>query len=119
VVLRDLTARAESLDSSRLQLRSTATVEIELSVQEAVTSAIDGRAVDDLPVTTAPAIDAEPEAKLGSLLEKLRRDIPPPAAPAIVVTHRSKFVDIYLEAERLVEQVSIPADDGALVTLGE
>ena len=46
--------------------------------------------------------------------EKLRSEAPPPRRPAIVVTRRSQFTDIYVEADRLFEQISTVADDGTL-----
>jgi superfamily II DNA or RNA helicase len=120
LVLRDLSHRPPSRDPGRLHLRGSTTVQIELSqADDVAASDVDPVAVADLPEHEAPAVDAEHDLALVSLLAKLRRDDPPPAPPTVVVTRRSTFIDTYLEAERLVEEVSTVADDGTLATLDE
>lgn len=119
LVLRDLSNRPSSVDFNRLRLRTAATVDIEISVEDTSTSIIDPQAVSDLPVSGAPAVGSERQTNLKSLLEKLRQDCPPATPPAVVVTHRARFADTYLEAERLVQQLSMVADDGTLAVLEE
>ena len=120
LVLRDLSHRPPSQEPDRLHLRGSTTVQIEFSLAaDLAASDIDAQAVGDLPEHEAPAVDAERDLALVLLLAKLRRDDPPPAPPTVVATRRSTFIDTYLEAERLVEEVSTIADDGTLATLDE
>jgi hypothetical protein len=119
LVLRELNSDPASPDSSCLRLHSTTQVNVELSVGPGSGSTIDSRAVSDLPNHPTPNVAAERSLKLGPLLAKLRNNVPPPSPPAVIVTRRSKFTDIYLESERLVEQVSVVTDDGTLETIDQ
>lgn len=119
LVLRDLSRSPTTDNPSRLRLRRSENVRIELSIAANPTSEIDRDALADLPEHAAATVDGESDLKLVSLLEKLRHEVPPPTPPCVLVTRRSTFTDVYLEAEGLVEQVSAIADDGTLNTVDE
>src|SRR5699024_9323672 len=114
LVRHDRTSRPSSQGPNRLRLRTSQTVEIEVSLAEGRGSSIDDSVISDLPEHDHPVVVTERAAKVAPRLEKLRGEVPPPAPPAVVVTHRSRFTDVYLEADGLVEQVSTIADDGTL-----
>jgi superfamily II DNA or RNA helicase len=118
LVLRDRTSRNVH-DPERLQIRTSEAVEVQLSVADDRGSSIEPTAISDLPTYGEPVVIAERAAKVVELLEKLRNEVPPPAPPTVAVTHRSRFTDVYLEAERLVEQISVVSDDGTLTIAGE
>lgn len=113
--LRVLTRNSESENSSRARLTTTSAVDIELSVIDSDQLSIDAAAATDLP--SYPNVHVLPEKafRLGEVLQRLREQAAPPSPPTIQVTHRSKFVDVYLESDRLAEEVSQVSDDGTLV----
>ncbi|MBE1552929.1 superfamily II DNA or RNA helicase [Mycobacterium sp. OAS707] len=117
--LRDLTDRPSSNETERLLLHSHPTITTELSVADDGGESIDARAAGELPKQPEPSVIAEQDMLLGRLLDRLRDEDPPPASPAVLVTRRAKFVDTYLEADGLVEQVSVVADDGSLTTVDQ
>ncbi|MCV7261134.1 helicase-related protein [Mycobacterium shimoidei] len=119
LVLNDRTGRPSSQDPNRLRLRTSETVEVEFSVAEGRGSSIDASAIGDLPEHDQPVTVAERVAKIAPLLEKLREAVPPPTPPTVVVTHRSRFTNVYLGANGLIEQVSRIGDDGALQVISE
>lgn len=119
LALRDLTDRSSSGETERLLLHSHSTVSTELSVSADGDESIDVRAAGDVPKHSEPSAAAEQDMLLGRLLDRLRDEDPPPAPPAVLVTRRARFVDTYLEANSLVEQVSVVADDGTLTTVDQ
>lgn len=119
LILRDRSTRPPSEDPNRLRLRTSQTVEVEFSVAESRGSTIDASAISDLPECDGPVVVAERVAKVAPLLAKLRSEVSPAVPPMAVVTRRSRFTDVYLDAERLVEQVSVVDDDGTLAVVGE
>lgn len=119
LVLHERSTRPGSQVPNRLQLRASESVGVEFSVAEGSGSSIDASVIRDLPEYQQPIVIAERVAKLAPLLKKLRSEVPPPAPPAVVMTRRSRFTDVYLEADGLVEQVSTIADDGTLQVVSE
>lgn len=119
LVLRDLTDREAPSDASRLLLRSHKTISPEVSVSDAIDEAFDTPAVSDLPLGINSTAAAERDVSLERVLQTLREKDPPPAPPTVVVTHRARFVDTYLTADGLVEQVSEITDDERLATIDE
>jgi hypothetical protein len=119
LILRELSSHPESPDSNRLRLHSTTNINVELSVGHGSGSTIDARAVSDLPSHPTPSVTGEGSLNLGPLLAKLRDNAPPPSPPAVILTRRSKFTDVDLEAERLVERVSVVTDGDTLETIEE
>lgn len=115
LILRNLTGHPEEQDPSRTRLRTSATVDIELSPASTAGSAIDSTAIADIPGHPEVFVRAEDEFLIDALLQRLRNDAPPPVPPAAMVTHRARFTDIYLEPDGLVREVSVVGDDGALV----
>lgn len=113
VTLRDLTGRNASRDMVREKLSTSEAVKIEYSLASAPSSSIHASAADDVPAYSAVPVTAEHKFRAGSLLQKLRSAVPPPPPPAVLVTRRSTFTDIYLEADGLVEEVLVIGDDGA------
>lgn len=118
LILRDLSDHPETRDQSRTRLSSSATVDIEVSPAPISGSAIDSMAIADIPGHPEVLVRAENEFLIDALLQRLRTDVPPPAPPAAMVTHRARFTDIYLEPDRLVSEASVVGDDGALVIGG-
>jgi superfamily II DNA or RNA helicase len=119
LVLRELNNQSILVNSNRLHLHSTNKVNVELSVATDSGSAIDARAIADLPSHPTPKVVGESSLKLAALLVRLREDAPPPSPPAVMLTRRSVFTDTFLEARRLVELVSLVSDDGTLETIDE
>ncbi len=117
LVLRDLTAHPAAEQTTRVRLSSTATVDVELSDSDSPTSAIAASAVGDVPNHSEVDVVSEQSLMLGTLLQRLRDEVRPPVPPAVMVTRRSKFADIYLEPDTLVQEVSVVADAGTLATL--
>lgn len=112
--LRDLTGRPDVDDTARTRLTGTQNVEVELSVDQGQDASMDLDALDDVPAHDDVAVVREEDFQLGDLLHKLRAEVPPPHRPALVVTRRATFVDLLLEEDRLVREVSVVADDGSL-----
>ncbi|CAM2951633.1 helicase [Mycobacterium intermedium] len=119
LVFHDHTERTVSPNQDTLLLRSLSTVAVELGVEHGAGSALDCDAIDDIPDYDAPTVSGEGALKLTALLEKLRAEVAPPAPPAVVVTRRSTFTDICLEADRLIGRVSVVGDDDMLQILDE
>lgn len=116
LTFRDLTKRPMLQDETRVKVNAFAAVAIELSLTGTTGSAIDREVVSDLPIQPDVRVRCEQEFRLESLLQTLRRDVPPPAPPAVLLTRRSTFTDFYLEADRLVKEITIVGDDGTLKT---
>lgn len=114
LVRRELTIRAESRAQIGLPIRTSTAIEIEISLRGGTGSSIDSTAIADLPQGGHAMVSGEGELKVAGLLSRLRDAARPPTPPTVVATHRSRFVDFYLEAHRLVEQTSVVADDGSL-----
>lgn len=110
---RDLTIRPELLNPHRIRVFTTVTVDIELTVETSAATSSDFDVAGDLPAFPEVAVASEEELGVAGLLSRLRGDAPPPRRPAVVVTHRSHFVDTYLDAERLVCEESILTDEGS------
>lgn len=119
LIFHDLTERPPSSDSNALLLRSLTSVEIGIEVERGAGSALDIEAIDDVPEYDTATVSSESAMKLPALLAKLRGDVPPPPPPSVVITRRSKFTDVWLEAERLIERVGVVATDGMLQVLDE
>ena len=119
LILADRTARPPSHDVNRIALRASKAVHVEFSVANGSASTIDASAVDDLPLRPARAAAGEQASSLAPLLERLRLVTPPPHPPAVVVTRRAHFSDVYIAADRLIEQASKIADDGTLTVIHE
>lgn len=117
--LRELIARSTSHDDRRVSLRASEAVHVELSMADLATSTIESAAVEHLPVHPAPMAKGERESSLTPLVERLRRDVPPPHPPAALVTRRAHFNDVYLEADRLVEETSKVSDDSTRVLVDQ
>ncbi|MBB2989642.1 superfamily II DNA or RNA helicase [Mycolicibacterium iranicum] len=111
---RDLTNRDNPRSPSRTLLHSTREVTVELSTIPSADSSLVLDAIDDIPVAPEVSVVAETDFALGSLLTKLRHSAPPPMRPSVLVTHRSHFVDTYIEDGRLVRESCFVTDDGAL-----
>lgn len=116
LVFRDLTEKPTHDNEARVRVNAFSAVTVELSLTESAGSAIDSVAVADLPRLPDVRVRAEQEFRLESLLQTLRREVPPPAPPAILLTRRSTFTDFYLETDRLVKELTVVGDDGALTT---
>lgn len=116
LAVRDLTKEPSRSDAMRLRVGAATAVDVELSLADTVGSVIDSKAVGDLPRYVDTPVRTEQEFRLESLLEQLRRDVPPPAPPMILVTRRSTFTDFYIEPDRLVKEVTAVADDGSFIT---
>lgn len=119
LALRDFTDRRSSKETERLLLHSQTTVSTELSVTDDGDESIDARAARDLPKQSGPTVTAEQDMILDRLLDRLRDEDPPPSPPVVLVTRRASFVDTYLEADGLVKEVSVVADDGSLSTVDQ
>ncbi|OBI89890.1 DEAD/DEAH box helicase [Mycobacterium asiaticum] len=119
LVFHDRTERAISPNQGALLLRSLSSVAVELGVEYGAGPALDCDAIDDIPDCDAPTVSGEGSLELAGLLEKLRTEAPPPSPPAVVVTRRSKFTDICLQADRLIGRVSVVGDDDMLQVLDE
>lgn len=111
--LRDLTVRPELNDGTRVRLANTTTVNVELSVEPGHDASIAPDAIEDVPAFSDTSIITEEDLRLNAVLHKLRIEVPPPARPALVVTRRAAFVDVYLESSRLVREVAVVNDDGS------
>lgn len=114
LVKRDLTGRVDNGSFERARLHTTEQVSVELSVVPAADSSLAGDIIEDIPNGPEVPVTSETEFALGPLLTKLRRSNPPPTRPAVLVTHRSRFVDTYLEPGRVVRECSVVCDDGSL-----
>ncbi|WP_299557860.1 SNF2-related protein [uncultured Mycolicibacterium sp.] len=114
LVKRDLTLRDDTPDTARLRLHTARTVAVELSVDASVDGTLDLDVTDDLPSAPEVPVSSEDDYALGEMLARLRREAPPPRRPAVVVTHRAHFVDLYLEADRLVREEHVVTDDRTL-----
>nr|WP_269770360.1 helicase-related protein [Mycobacterium dioxanotrophicus] len=114
LVLRDLTGRTDDQNITRVRLRTTSTVNVELTIGSMTASAVDHSAVDFLPTPSPVGVEAERDFQVGGLLKKLRDEVPPPPPPTVMVTRRSTFTDVYLEADRLVEETSTKNDGGSI-----
>ncbi|MFL0287815.1 DEAD/DEAH box helicase [Mycobacterium sp. SMC-21] len=114
LALRDLTARPTDSDKMRARLHTDVAVKVELTVNPTSTAIIDQSAAPDLPDAAPVAVQAESEFRARELLRTLRDYVPPATPPTILLTRRSEFTDIYLEADQLVEESSVVADDGTL-----
>lgn len=114
LVFRDLTQQPTHADESRVKVRAFTTVATEFSVTEAAGSGIHSLVITDVPEHSEVRVRSEQEFRLESLLQTLRREVPPPAPPAILLTRRATFTDYYLETDRLMKEVTVVGDDGAL-----
>jgi hypothetical protein len=114
LVLRDRTSRIVTDDPERLCITSSEAVTVELSFDQGGGSSLDDSAIRDLPTCADISVIGEGEMKLELLLEKLRGAAPPPVPPSAVVTRRAKFLDIFLEVDRLVEETRVVNDSGEL-----
>ncbi|MBJ7339760.1 helicase-related protein [Mycolicibacterium sp.] len=112
LTLRDLTDRPALEDANRLQLRTARQIDVELSSGQEPSPNISVAALSDLPETSAVSVHGESAFGMAALLSKLRRDAMPPSPPSVMVTRRSTFTDVDLEADRLFERISVIADDG-------
>ncbi|MCV7421376.1 DEAD/DEAH box helicase family protein [Mycobacterium yunnanensis] len=119
LILRDLTTRPESGDDRQLHLRAVEQIDVELSTADAASSKVTPAATNDLPNHPSVAVHGEGAFGLAALLPKLRRKVPPPPPPSVMVTRRSTFTDLVLKSDRLVELVSVVADDGTASTQRE
>lgn len=111
---RDLTNRLDADPSTHARLHTTEQISVELSTVRSADSSLTGDVIADLPDAPEVPVTSEAELALGPLLSELRRSAPPPVRPAVLVTHRSRFVDTYLEPDRVVRKSSVIADDGSL-----
>ncbi|TFV61501.1 ATP-dependent helicase [Mycobacterium sp. PS03-16] len=111
--LRDLTGRPELNETARARLAGTQDIEVELSVEQGNDASMDVAAFDGVPAYEHVPVTREEDLHLGAVLQRLRTEVPPPPRPALVVTRRSTFVDVLLEEDRLVREVSVVADDGS------
>lgn len=66
-----------------------------------------------------PRVSGETAAGLETLLAQLRHRVPPAAPPSVVVTRRNRYVDVYLEVDRLVEEVALSGESGATTVIGQ
>lgn len=114
LVFRDLTARPDDENSRRGHLESTKTINVELTTFAAVGDSIDTAALGDIPDGVAVEVFSESEFRVGPLLETLRSQCPAPPSPAVVVTHRAAYTDVYADVSGIVRETSITADDGSL-----
>ncbi|MGY4867316.1 helicase-related protein [Mycolicibacterium elephantis] len=114
LIKRDLTAREETSDTTRLRLHTSEAVAVELSVDPLSDSPLDLDVIGDVPTAPEVPVSREDEFRLGAILKQVRNEVPPPRRPAVVVTHRSQFMDLYLESERLVREELAVADDRSL-----
>jgi superfamily II DNA or RNA helicase len=112
VQLRDLTDRLQAQDPTRLLLRTSTAIGIELTTAGEHASTIDADAIDDLPTFNVPRAHSESAVQLAALLSKLRAAVPPPPPPCVLVTRRSTFTDLHLEVDRLVQRITTIGDDG-------
>ncbi|BBZ79495.1 hypothetical protein MANY_48320 [Mycolicibacterium anyangense] len=114
LVLQDLTVRVPEHNEGRVRLHSIERIDVETSVAPSAGPSIDSSALADLPM--APDISVVPEGRSGlaDLLKRLRSAVTPPPRPAVLVTRRSYFTDVYLEADRIVEERSLVTDSGDL-----
>jgi superfamily II DNA or RNA helicase len=113
LVMRNLTVHHDRLGDGRARLHENERVAVELSVATETSSSIDSNALTDLPLAPEVHVFSEEQLGLANLLQKLRSAVAPPPRPAILVTHRSHFVDVYLEANRIVRETSYITDDGS------
>ncbi len=116
LIFRDLTGGPADQDNRRVIIGSATAVDVELSLADTVGSGVDSRCVGDLPQYLHTSVKSEQEFRLESMLQQLRRQVTPPAPPSILVTHRARFTNFYLETERVVKEVTSVSDDGSLTT---
>lgn len=116
--LRDLTGRPEVHDTTRAKVFSTTTVAVELSVEQDQNTAVDDAASADVPGHASVPVIREEDLRVEGILRQLRAEVPPPPRPAVVVTRRSTFVDVMLDENQLLREVSVVSDDG-LPTVNE
>ncbi|BBX27445.1 DEAD/DEAH box helicase [Mycolicibacterium alvei] len=116
LAFRDLTHEPPHSDETRVRIGTATAVDIEFSLADTVGTAIDSKAVADLPKYSDTPVRTEQEFRLESVLQNLRRNVPPPAPPTILVTRRSRFTDFYLEADRMVKEVTSVDNDGSFTT---
>lgn len=116
LIFRDLTAESTDECETRVRIGAATAVDVELSLADTVGSAINSKFVDDLPQNLHTDVRTEQQFRLESLLQRLRREVPPPAPPSILVTHRSRFTNFYLETDRVVKELTSVGDDGSLTT---
>lgn len=113
---RDLTVRPRSQSDDRIRVAGSATVDVELTNVEDAGSVIAFEVAGDVPAHPDARVRSEQEFRLGTLLQVLRLDVPPPSPPAILLTRRSTFTDFYLDAEGLVKEITVVGNDGELAT---
>ena len=118
LVKRDLTVRDDTPVSTRLRLHTSQTVAVELSVDTSLDTALDLDVVEAVPAAPEVPVAREEEFGLSVMLTQMRREAPPPRRPAVVVTRRAQFVDLYLETDRLVREELVVTDDKALTLTG-
>lgn len=112
LVLRDLSDRPQPLDSASLLMRSTGTVDIELSRADRDGSVIDDFDASELPAHETPAVAGESSAGLAQLLAILRAEAPPPTPPAIMLTRRPRHHEVWLQPDHLLERI-VQSDDAS------
>ncbi|MBB3747682.1 superfamily II DNA or RNA helicase [Mycolicibacterium sp. BK634] len=113
LVTRNLTGRHERVRDDQARLYGSEKVKVELSTVPKSNSWIDIDALADVPQAPEVHVVSEEQLGLADLLKKLRSAVKPPPRPAVLVTRRSNFVDAYLEADRIVREVSHNTDDGS------
>ena len=119
LAVRSLTERLDSPDVHRARLHTTSTILVELGISTVPSTTIDSTAISEIPVHQEVRVSSEKTFEMESLLRKLRDDVPPPPVPAVLVTHRSQFVDTYLDVEHVVRETIHVGDDESLVKTGE
>lgn len=114
LTFRNLTDRADSDNVNRVRLKTSTAVEVEHSVSAGSGTGINASAIDD--IADGPAVEALSERafRVEALLQSLRSQVPPPLPPAVVVTYRSTFDDMYLDSDGLTREHSVTDDDGSL-----
>jgi superfamily II DNA or RNA helicase len=114
LILRDRSKRIVGDDPDRLCITSSEMVAVELSVDQAGGSLLNESVTPDVPTFPAVNVIGEGDRKLEKLLSKLRDSVPPPAPPSVVVTRRAKFVDTFLETDRLIRETRVVNDSAEL-----
>ncbi|CAM3441408.1 DEAD/DEAH box helicase [Mycobacterium frederiksbergense] len=114
LMFRDLTNRARSEHLDRVQLKTLSTINVELSVAAGNNTDISSSTISDVPQAPAVEVLSERAFHVESLLLSLRLQAPPPLPPAVLVTHRATFTDVYMGSAGLIKEQSATADDESL-----
>ena len=121
LVLRELFGSADVTEPPLdvVELRSDRTVSVELTTASAASSAIANAALPHLPKHSTASVHRAREFGLEGVLERLRRDAPPPAPPAVMITRRAQLTTYHLERDRVVERHATVDDGDRLVVRAE